>query len=117
MEGRVCGWVFATACADTIMPHTNVCVRVRACTRPQVRLLLTTLVSAVVSRADGPTLSAYGGDLCMFLLRAFEDGYHDIKKVAEDKRPCVLTVPKLQPRPRLACLTLSGSKVYQQWFR
>ncbi|KAG1655968.1 hypothetical protein FOA52_009395 [Chlamydomonas sp. UWO 241] len=48
----------------------------------EVRLLLTTLVAAVVARADEPTLSAYGADLCTFLLRAFEDGYHEIKKAA-----------------------------------
>ncbi|GAX72982.1 hypothetical protein CEUSTIGMA_g434.t1 [Chlamydomonas eustigma] len=48
----------------------------------EVRLLLAELVSTIITRSSTETLKSYAGDLCTFLLRALEDGFHDIKKVA-----------------------------------
>ena len=34
------------------------------------------------NRAITSTLVSYAGDICLFLFRALEDGFHDIKKAA-----------------------------------
>jgi len=48
----------------------------------EVRLQLAELVSTLVSRVEAQVLASYSSELSTFLCRAFEDGYHDIKKAA-----------------------------------